>query len=78
MMSSVILLAMQMILLSTLNVTEQLQQLELASELQSNLQDTIDQGFPSRESLTSQTFAHPSTRNNSPSNSPPSNFYFPH
>ena len=46
MMSSVILLAMQMILLSTLNVTEQLQQLELASELQSNLQDTIDQGFP--------------------------------
>ena len=42
MMLFVILLSMQMMLLSTLNVIRHLQQLELASELESDLQDTMD------------------------------------
>ena len=42
MMSSVILLSMLMILLSTLSVIRQ--QLELASELESDLRDTVDWG----------------------------------
>ena len=42
MMLFVILLSMQMMLLSTLNVIRHLQQLELASELESDLQDIMD------------------------------------
>ena len=43
MMVSIILLSMLMILLSTLNVIRHLwQQLELASELESDLRDTVD------------------------------------